>query len=115
MNIKKCIAQADELRPNTIPEEIKAGYLYKLEAEIAEMMGLEAPPLEWPSDNEMLMPFPHDDIYHLYLCAMIDYVNQETALYANDMQMANAAIKDAKAWYRRHTKPNSKRNWRVMI
>lgn len=114
MNIKKCIAMADELRPNTISDETKAGYLYKLESEIAEMMGVEVVYQEWPNESEMLMPFPHDDIYHLYLCAMIDYANQETNLYANDMQMANAAIRDAKAWYRRHATPNDKKNWRVM-
>lgn len=115
MNIKKCIAMADELRPNTIPDETKAGYLYKLEAEIAEMMGEEVPENTWPEDREMLMPAPHDDIYHLYLCAMIDSANQETNLYANDMQMANAAIKDAKAWWRRRNDPKSRANWRTML
>lgn len=114
MNIKKCIAMADELRPNTIPDEVKAGYLFKLESEIAEMMGVDTPMNAWPMDAEMLMPAPHDDIYHLYLCAMIDFANQETNLYANDMQMANAAILDAKAWYRRHNDPSKKKNWRTI-
>lgn len=115
MNIRKCIAMADELRPNTLPDETKAVYLYKLESEIAEMMGVDMPENTWPEDSEMLMPAPHDDIYHLYLCAMIDSANQETNLYANDMQMANAAILDAKAWYRRNHVPASKRNWRTLV
>jgi len=115
MKIRACIRQADELRPNTLSDETKAGYLYKLEAEIAEMMGVDIPENVWPEDAEMLMPAPHDDIYHLYLCAMIDSANQETNLYANDMQMANAAIQDAKAWYRRHNMPASKANWRTML
>ena len=98
-----------------LSDETKAGYLYKLEAEIAEMMGVDIPENTWPDDSEMLMPAPHDDIYHLFLCAMIDFANQETSLYANDMQMANAAILDAKAWYRRHNVPTSKANWRTML
>ena len=113
MYVKNCITQADAIRPNVLPDEIKVGYLWKLESEIAEMMRIDLPENIWPEDQELLMPAPHDDIYSLYLCAMIDSANQETSLYANDIELANAAIKDAKAWYRRRIRVDSTQNWRV--
>lgn len=114
MNIRECLKQADEIRPNTIPEEVKAAYIFNLESEIAEMMQIEVPENLWPQDQDLLMPFPHDNIYVLYLQAMIDAANQEASLYANDMQMANAAIASAKSWYRRHNPYVSRLNWRVL-
>jgi len=48
----------------------------------------------------------HEQIYPLYLAAMIDYGNQDGALYANDMAVANAAIAEARAYWRRtHSEP----------
>ena len=89
----------------------------ELEGEFAEMMGVKVPDNAWlqgGDDVELLMSHPHDGVYALYLCAMIDNANQETALYANDMTVANEAIAAAKAWWRRHNAPPSNKRFKVM-
>lgn len=115
MKVSEAITQANKLRLNTLDDEPKAKWLYALDCDMAEMMGVPDPVFVWPAeDAELLMPAPHDDIYVLYLVAQVDFYNQESALYANDVALYNAAYDDARAWYRRHHVPASKGNWRVM-
>lgn len=115
MNLKKVMTIADELRPNAISDEIKAGWLFAFDGDIAEMMKVDPQPNTWPEDTELLMPYPHDDIYQYYLMAMIDYANQEMTLYEIDYVMANAKLEDAKKHYARNNYTPSNKNWSVMI
>lgn len=110
MTLKEAIKRADFLRPNTIPEEIKAHWVMALESEISELMGyVNVQEFKWPEDQELLMPFPKDDIYPLNLCAKIDLANEETELYANDSTAANQATIEAKEWwYRNFGNPKKK-------
>lgn len=102
MNTRKAISTADSIRPNTIDDQLKASWLWEMEADVAELMDVELPECTFPEDQELLMPFPHDSFYHLYLCAMIDSVLEDTQLYINDMTMANNAKEDSFRWWRRH-------------
>lgn len=104
MKLLEAIARADLLRPNAIDNSIKASWVYELEGDIAECMDVEYPVNPYPKDSEedLLMPYPKDNIYALYLCAMIDNAVEDTQLYMNDMVVANNAIDEAKAWWRRH-------------
>lgn len=102
MRLLEAIARADELRPNAISNSIKADWVYQLEGELAEMIRMPYPKNPFPNDGLLIMPSPKDNIYELYLCAMIDNANEDSALYMNDMEIANAAITDAKKWYMRN-------------
>lgn len=104
MKISGAIERADELRPNAVADHLKAEWLFALDGELAELFGLDEAPdaVNYPeADAELLMPYPKDNIYPLYLMAMIDNANEETALYANDMTVAMDAIQDAKRWVMR--------------
>lgn len=114
MRLKEAIKRADALRPNIISEEQKAAWIYELEGKLAEMRCAPPPVKSWPNDAALSMPPPCDNVYELYLCAMIDFANQETALYANDMAVFNAAMSEARAWWRRHHRPRPGGNWKVM-
>lgn len=115
MKVTEAIAKADALRPNTLGDEQKARWLYELDCDIADMMETDYPAFVWPEiDAELLMPEPHDNIYVLYLCAQIDYYNQESALYTNDMTVFNGAYDDTCAWWRRTHRPKDHGNWQVM-
>ncbi|MBQ9631431.1 MAG: hypothetical protein IJV04_00735 [Lachnospiraceae bacterium] len=104
MTVKEAIRKADAMRPNAIPDETKAAWLYEVEGELAEMMDVDAPENSWPeTDAELLMPYPHDGMYALYLMAMIDNANEETALYQNDMVIAQNAINESRAWWWRNS------------
>lgn len=115
MTVRKAIKRADALRMNTISDEQKAAWIYDLDGQLAEMFQQSPQENTWPEiDKELLMPAPHEEIYQLYLICKIDYYNQEMSLYANDLAFYNAAMAEAKAWYRRHHRPVCNRNWRVM-
>lgn len=113
MKIKEAITRADTLRPNDWDEAQKAAWVYELEGRLAEVRRAPQPARIWPCDASLAMPPPYDSIYPLYLCAMIDWANQETALYADDMAVFNAAYQAAIAWWRRRHRPRPSRNWRV--
>lgn len=121
MNLLKAIRDADTLRPNTMSTVRKAEMLMELEAEFAEMMGRDAPRLcintgdntASVEDMGLLMPDGHSECYALFLAAMIDLNLQDSALYAADYSVANRAIGDAKAWWRRNNRPRYSGNWKV--
>lgn len=114
MTISEAIKRADTLRPNVLPEEQKAAWIYELEGKLAELFEARVPTNQWPEDAELSMPPPCDNVYELYLCAMICFASQETAQYANDMAVFNAAMSEARAWWRRHNRPRHTGNLRVM-
>lgn len=118
MTLLTALSQANTMRPNAADDAIKAAQLYELEGRVAEMFGVDPPanPYDPESDEdyELLMPAPYDEMYRWYLMAMIDLANEETDLYANDMEVFNASWDRAAAWYRRTTRPAPNRNWRVM-
>lgn len=113
MTARQIITKADALRPNRLSDDQKARYVFQCDTDFAETIGTE--PLDPTElDTEMQMPYPHDEAYVLYLAAMIDFAQQDTDLYANDMTMANKAIADAKAWWRRNNVPRPSPNIRTM-
>lgn len=116
MTAKKAIELADELRPNSISEKQKFDWLYELDGKLAEFMGKELPTNPYPEDGTLLMEYPYDNIYELYLIAMYDIYNQDSDLYQVDMAMFNNALDEAKsAWIRKHNPSKGKRqNWGVM-
>lgn len=118
MKLRRAIANADSARPNLISEEQKVRWIYEVEAEFAELMGKKLPDNRWMEsvdDIELLVPFPYDNVYELYLCAMIDNFHQESAAYANDLVVANAALDAAKAYWIRHNRPVcDNTHWKVM-
>lgn len=111
MTLYEVITEVDNLRPNAIDDEMKARWVMQLEVEYAELMGVPVPELEFPEDQELLMTTPHDYSYVYYLSALVDNYNQDTALYNNDYEMANAAVDAAKSWYRRQHRPTFRGNW----
>lgn len=114
MTLKEAINKADQIRPNGLPQDIKAAWINELEGQISEMMGVACPQNTFPQDTELLMPAPYDNIYYLHTAAMIDHAQQDSELYYNDMTMFNTALSGAKMWYRRNNLPRSSGNWRLM-
>lgn len=108
MTISDAILKADELRPNAITAETKAGWVNELNAQVSEYMDTNMPPvLPVNSATQLLMPYPYDNIYVHYLCAMIDSAQEEFSLFNNDMAVYNNAIHEALNWWRRHHKKES--------
>ena len=105
MRLFKAIERANALRPNTIEDEQKAAWIYELEGKLAEFRNAPPPVQAWPADQTLALPPPVDNIYELYLCAMIDYANEETELYQNDSTVFNRAYAEAISYWRRKHRP----------
>lgn len=114
MNVRKAISRANDQRMNVISDEQKYAWIYELDAKLADEFGVDIKENPFPEDAELLVPYPYDNIYELYLVAMIDYYNQESNLYANDMEMFNASLSEARAGWIRSHRPEKNENWRVM-
>jgi len=98
MTINKVIKDVDELKPNTIPQEIKAGWLISLEGRISlEILKQQEPvKLEYPDDGdtELLVPFPYDDLYEIYLSALVDENARDFDGYNNNMIRYNQKLEE---------------------
>ena len=105
MTMREAIARADEIRPNTVGDETKAGWVHDLDGDFAETLQVAVPRNNWPDDRDLLMPHPADEVYPLYLCAMIDFAQQDMQQYQVDQAMYESARAQAAAWWRRTHRP----------
>lgn len=109
MKKRVAIDRADALRMNTVSLEQKEAWLDDLDGQLTETMGKE----QGEDGEELLMPYPHEEIYQLYLICKIDYYNQEMELYQNDMETYKEALGEALAWWRRNNRPEKSGKWSV--
>lgn len=107
--IREVIEQVCELRPNAFTEMQLTKWLARLDGRLAgdvyllsheDMQKLN---YRWPenADTELLVPFPHSDIYEHWLCSQIDMANGEYDKYNNDTTMFNTCLDEFIAWYAR--------------
>lgn len=107
MTIAEVIALADGVKPNAFDSTAKTAWISALEGRIAAdvfLMGKEELArfrYTWPDDRdtELLVEFPHDDIYVLWLQAQIDANNGEYNKYQNTMQIYNEAYGNFLRWF----------------
>ncbi len=69
----------------------------------AEGYDMEFRDLDYGKDPErlMLVPDRFRDVYLSYVRAKVDFLNQETERYNNDVAMFDAAYESYAAWFRR--------------
>lgn len=90
------MGRVDEIKPNSFSDKIKKDWIDALEGRIvtdvfqlpsaqAEVRRVKGGELE----QELLVRFPHDDIYDAWLIARIDFANGEYEKYQNSMEMYN--------------------------
>ncbi len=101
MKYREAISLADKARPNTVTDDVKFSMLHELETSVAELMQVPVPLNPFPSDGDLLMGAPHDNIYKLYLMAMCDFEMQDAELYEADYAMFSNKYKNAAAAWRR--------------
>ena len=106
MTVKEAIDAADDVKPNAFTTATKIAWLNKLEGTIASEVFLMAPAevqqFKYTTDDmsaELLVAAPYDDIYELYLEAMIDQKNGEYNKYQNTMQSYHARYADFVCWF----------------
>ena len=103
--VNRVTAYIDRVKPNVYTDEDKFNWISTLEGLVArEVMGEEVPEYEFPKDvdTELMVPSPFDDIYQLYVGAMIDFHNREYDQYNNTAAMFEERLEQFKAWYIRN-------------
>ena len=112
------IEHVDSVKPNVYSEDDKYQWINTLEGMVSrEVMQEEAPACELPgdADRELLVGYPYEEIYSLYVMAMIDFHNREYANYNNVMLMFQERLDQFKAWYIRHHAAGTARNFRNVM
>lgn len=119
MTINEAIMAADDMRPNVYDEETKIKWLSELDGKIAQevMQQKSVPVYEYPKDGDtqLLVNAPHEDIYPLYIVAMIDFHNGDTELAINSMGLFDNRYTVFAKWYIRNHMPKDSGGFRNVI
>ena len=107
MTANKVIERADKTKPNAYDEELKLGWISELDGMVKRLVFQEgeAKPYRFPEDmnTELLIPFPYDNLYELYVGSKIDFYNREYDHYNNSAMVFEDRFKEyKKAYIREH-------------
>lgn len=117
-SINKVLDRVNRARPNACDAAVKAEWLIELDnrlyAELQKHIGVE-PPKAFPEDGDKLMTVPegYDNLYDLYLYAMLDLLERDTTSYQNNMAVYNQALDEWRKQYNRTHMPVSKGSWKL--
>lgn len=107
--INKVIERVDAVKPNTFDEEMKTAWLAQLDGMIQKIVMQKDELIEYKypedMDRELLVPFPFEDIYVLWLSSKIDFQNQDYDEYNNSAEAFNNLFADFKKAYIREHMP----------
>ena len=118
MTMNEVIEYIDGVKPNVYPEEAKYKWINQLEGIICrEVHGEESPSYELPDDADkpLVVGHPYDDIYALYVAAMIDFHNREYNNYNNCVLMFTERLNQYKTWYIRNNAEGKAHNFRNVM
>lgn len=118
--IKEVLDRVDGRKPNAFTSEQKTAWIAELEGMLAvnvllmDICETEQLHYAWPehADTQLLVRFPHDGIYGLWLEAKIDMANGEYDKYQNSMIQYNEAYSNFVRWFARVYSPAQGRGGR---
>lgn len=114
MTVGELIETIIRLRGRQYGEDIMMEWLNEIEGQVidevvnrAEGYNVEFKPLSYDMDAEKRLTIPErfQDVYINYMLSKIDYHNQETERYNNDVVMYNSAYDAYAGWFRRENRP----------
>lgn len=118
MTIIEAINNIDSLKPNAYTQTDKIRWLSRLDGKVKSELidtheGSNDTAFNGYDDDtsletELLIPYPYDEVYSLWLEAQIDYANNEYGRYNNSMSMFNAIYSAFERWYNRNHMPLGK-------
>lgn len=114
MTVGKLISTIIELRGLQYDTDLMAGWINEIEGQVVETVlntseghDAEFKPIDYDIDSERVLSAPDRfcDLYVNYLLAKIDFHNQETERYNNDVIMFNSSYAAYAAWHTRTHMP----------
>ena len=107
MTIDTCIRLVDAMKPNGADALVKRRFLGEVEGRVrVELLG-ESPEMclpfdeNTPEDTELCVPHPYDQLYWMYLAAMLDYMSGDTVRYESGAALFNTAYQSFGKWLKR--------------
>lgn len=100
------IEYVDRVKPNAYSDDDKCRWMNTLEGLVSrDVLNDDAPEYVLPDDanTPLLVASPYDDIYHLYVSAMIDFYNREYNDYNNTILLFEERLNQYKNWYIRNS------------
>ena len=100
MTIETCKKLVESMTPEGVDEALFLHFLSELEGrikielfgeELADTVGFD---VETAKDTRLVVPHPYDQIYWMYLMAMMGFVRGDTARYENAAAMFNMAYQN---------------------
>ena len=117
MTLIGAINHIDSIKPNSYSEQNKRRWLSTLDGLVkreiidthkgAEAVSFSEYTDATPLTQELLVPFPYDDVYIRWLEAQIDYANGEYGKYNNTITAFNNAYARFESYYHKNNKPLS--------
>ena len=107
MTIGTCMNLVDTMRPNGVEAAVKLRFLGEIEGKVRVELFGEEPDVETdfgvetPTDTVLSAPHPFDQLYPLYVMAMMDYLGGDVARYENGAALFNAAYQSYGKWLKR--------------
>ena len=115
MTLIEAINRIDTLKPNNYTQTDKVKWLSSLDGIIKKEIidtheggadvNFSGYDDNTPIEQELLVPFPYDDIYIKWLESQIDYNNAEYGKYNNSSMAYNTAYSAFERYYNRHNMP----------
>ena len=114
MRLGELIETVIRTRGRQYSEDIMTGWLNEIEGQVidevinkAEGYDLEFKPMTYDLDaeRELSVPDRFQDVYINYMLSKIDFHNQETERYNNDVVMYNSAYDAFASWFKQHHMP----------
>lgn len=113
------VERVDAVKPNVYSDEDKYRWIAALDGMVSvQVMGNTLPMtyvLPRDSDRVLLVCAPFDDVYELYVAAMIDFHNREYSNYNNTVLLFTERLDAFKAWYIRNHNPSRAANFRNVM
>lgn len=115
MTINEVIRRVDAFKPNRFTLAQKLEWLGNIEGHIYNELvlthenpeGISAVQIssEMDLDTKLIAPFPHDEVYPLYLQSQIDLGNMEISKYNNSKTLFNNAYMTLRDYWNRTHMP----------
>jgi hypothetical protein len=115
--MNKVIEYVDRVKPNVYTDADKYKWLKLLEDKIIrEVMGEEGEcSVPEDADSELTVKSPYEEIYELYVMAMIDFHNKEYDDYNNTILRFREVYDQYVSWYIRHNSGSGANNFRNVM
>lgn len=110
------IEYVDRMKPNVYSDDDKYRWINTVEGLVSHEVHNE-PDYSLPDDADapLLIPAPYDEIYILYVFAMIDFHNSEYNAYNNTVLLFTERLNQYKTWYVQHDTSGKGGNFRNVM